>query len=58
MCKYINFNNLRKKKWFTGGVWWLGGAHLYGNKKKTAKKTQKERKYKKNERKHEKQFIF
>ena len=40
------------------GLWWLGEIYLCGNKKKTVKKTQKERKYKKNERKHEKQFIF
>ena len=38
MGKYINFNNLRKKKGFVGGdgvwtMWWLGGVHLCENTK-------------------------
>ena len=43
MFKYINFNYLRKKKWFIGeGVVFRWSSHLWKH-KKTAKKIQKER---------------
>ena len=46
MCKYINFNNLRKKKGFVGEG--EGGAHLCENTKRSQKNTKRrKRKHKK-----------
>ena len=44
MYKYINFNNLRKKKWFTGKGVGLGKTHLYGNTKNNQKNTKRRKK--------------
>ena len=46
MYKYINFNNLRKKKEFVGGG--EGGTHLRGNIKSTQENTKRRKKNTKN----------
>ena len=48
MCKYINFNNLRKKKWFAGGgvvIEW--NSPLWKNTKQLRKHKKKEEKIRK-----------
>ena len=52
MCKYINFNNLRKKKGFASGGVMVGWSSLLWKHKKQL------RKYKKKKRKYEKQYIL
>ena len=41
MCKYINFNNLKKKKEFMGGGVVVGGLHLCENIKNNQENTKK-----------------
>ena len=45
MCKYINFNNLKKKKWFVGGGVVVGwSSPLWKYKKQLRKHKNKEEK--------------
>ena len=45
MCKYINFNNLRKKKGFTGKDVVVGwSSHLWKHKKQLRKHKKKKNK--------------
>ena len=48
MCKYINFNNLKKKKGFAGGGVVVGwNSHLWKHKKQLRKHEKKEEKIRK-----------